>query len=76
MIDSHCHLDQASLEENLKEIIFRSKEIGIEKLLTISSTTDSFKKILNLIDNLMKLMNIYKLFKSTLVINITKFFHT
>ena len=30
MIDSHCHLDQASLEENLKEIIFRSKEIGIE----------------------------------------------
>ena len=50
MIDSHCHLDQASLEENLKEIIFRSKEIGIEKLLTISTTTDSFKKILNLVN--------------------------
>ena len=50
MIDSHCHLDQAPLEENLKEIIFRSKEIGIEKLLTISTTTDSFKKILNLVN--------------------------
>ena len=50
MIDSHCHLDQTPLEENLKEIIFRSKEIGIEKLLTISTTTDSFKKILNLVN--------------------------
>jgi len=49
MIDSHCHLDQAPLEENLKEIIFRSKKIGIEKLLTISTNTHSFEKILNLV---------------------------
>ena len=50
MIDSHCHLDQAPLEDNLKEILIRSKSVGIEKLLTISTTLNSFKKILNLIE--------------------------
>ena len=50
MIDSHCHLDQAPLENNIKEIIFRSKKVGIEKLLTISTTTESFKKILSLVN--------------------------
>ena len=49
MIDSHCHLDQSPLSENLEEILSRSKTAGIEKLLTISTSTDSFKKILNLI---------------------------
>ncbi len=49
MIDSHCHLDQAPLEDNLKDVILRSKEVGIEKLLTISTTSNSFKKILNLV---------------------------
>ena len=51
MIDSHCHLDQPPLEENLKEVIFQSKKIGIEKLLTISTTKESFNKILKLIQN-------------------------
>tara|TARA_B100001996_G_scaffold304889_1_gene245875 strand:- start:15 stop:773 length:759 start_codon:yes stop_codon:yes gene_type:complete len=50
MIDSHCHLDQAPLEENIKEVVLRSKEIGIEKLLTISTTTESFQKILRLVN--------------------------
>jgi len=50
MIDSHCHLDQAPLEDNLKDILIRSKSVGIEKLLTISTTLNSFKKILNLIE--------------------------
>jgi len=50
MIDSHCHLDQPPLEENIKEIIFRSKKVGIEKLLTISTTIESFKKILSLVN--------------------------
>ncbi len=50
MIDSHCHLDQTPLEENIKEIIFRSKKVGREKLLTISTTTESFKKILSLVN--------------------------
>ena len=50
MIDSHCHLDHTPLIDNLSDIINRSKEIGIEKLLTISTSTDSFMKILNIID--------------------------
>ena len=50
MIDSHCHLDQPPLDKNINEVLLRSKSIGIEKLLTISTTTDSFKKILNLVN--------------------------
>ena len=45
MIDSHCHLDQQPLYDNLKVIIERSKNIGIEKLLTISTNKESFNKI-------------------------------
>ena len=45
MIDSHCHLDFEPLFENIDEIIKRSKKVGIEKLLTICTTLESFKKI-------------------------------
>ena len=45
MIDSHCHLDHEPLHENLSEVIKRSKEIGITKLLTICTTLKSFENI-------------------------------
>ena len=45
MIDSHCHLDHETLHENILDVINRSKEIGITKLLTICTTLDSFEKI-------------------------------
>ena len=45
MIDSHCHLDQAPLFDDIDNIIKRSKEVGIKKLLTICTTLESFKKI-------------------------------
>jgi TatD DNase family protein len=45
MIDSHCHLDHEPLFENLSDVIKRSKEAGITKLLTICTTLDSFEKI-------------------------------
>ena len=45
MIDSHCHLDHEPLFQNLDEVISRSKDIGINKLLTICTTLDSFEKI-------------------------------
>ncbi len=51
MIDSHCHLDHEPLYQNLNEIILRSKNVGITKLLTICTNLDSFeniKKIINL----------------------------
>ena len=50
MIDSHCHLDQEPLFNNLNQIIIRSKNIGIEKLLTICTTNDSFNKILKIVE--------------------------
>ncbi len=49
MIDSHCHLDHEPLNENIDLIIKRSKKIGLTKLLTISTTFESFKKILDII---------------------------
>ena len=45
MIDSHCHLDHDPLFENIDDIIKRSKQVGIEKLLTICTTIKSFDKI-------------------------------
>ena len=45
MIDSHCHLDHEPLHKNLSDIISRSKEIGITKLLTICTTLESFENI-------------------------------
>ena len=50
MIDSHCHLDHEHLFSDLNEIIKRSKINGIKKMLTISTTFESFKKILNIIN--------------------------
>tara|TARA_B100000579_G_scaffold200900_1_gene164263 strand:+ start:58 stop:822 length:765 start_codon:yes stop_codon:yes gene_type:complete len=50
MIDSHCHLDHSPLAENLTDVLIRSKKAGIEKLLTISTTNQSFSKIVNLIE--------------------------
>jgi len=45
MIDSHCHLDHEPLHKNLSEVINRSKNIGITKLLTICTTFESFENI-------------------------------
>ena len=49
MIDSHCHLDHEPLHENLNDVIKRSKEVGITKLLTICTTIESFDRIKNII---------------------------
>ena len=49
MIDSHCHLDQEPLFNDLENILKRSKEVGIEKLLTICTTFESFVKIKQLV---------------------------
>ena len=49
MIDSHCHLDHPPLLDNLNDILNRSKEVGIKKLLTICTTLESFKNIENIL---------------------------
>ena len=51
MIDSHCHLDYEPISSNLDDIIKRSKNEGIEKLLTICTTKESYKNILKIIDS-------------------------
>ena len=49
MIDSHCHLDHEPLFSNLNDVLKRSKDVGIEKLLTICTTFQSFEKIKQLV---------------------------
>jgi|TARA_B100001079_G_scaffold81982_1_gene70387 TatD DNase family protein len=53
MIDSHCHLDREPLINNINEVLKRSKNIGIKKILTICTTLSGFeniKKILRIDD--------------------------
>ena len=45
MIDSHCHLDHEPLLSDLTNVIKRSKEVGIKKILTISTSFKSFDRI-------------------------------
>ena len=49
MIDSHCHLDHEPLLGDLSNVIKRSKEVWIKKLLTISTSYESFDRIKNII---------------------------
>ena len=50
MIDSHCHLDHEPMYSDLKNVIYRSKDVGIEKILSICTTINSFKKIVKIIN--------------------------
>ena len=50
MIDSHCHLDHEPLFSNINDVIKRSKEIGLKKILTISTNLKSFENIKKIID--------------------------
>tara|TARA_Y100000741_G_C18184643_1_gene530783 strand:+ start:268 stop:1026 length:759 start_codon:yes stop_codon:yes gene_type:complete len=50
MIDSHCHLDHEPLLSDLSNVIKRSKDVGIKKLLTISTSLESFNRIINIIN--------------------------
>ena len=52
MIDSHCHLDHEPLFSDLKNVIQRSKEIGVKKLLTISTSIESFSRVKDIVNNL------------------------
>ena len=49
MIDSHCHLDHEPLNNNLNDVLMRSKKVGIKKILTICTTLNSFENILDIV---------------------------
>jgi len=50
MIDSHCHLDHEPLLSDLTNVLQRSKDMGIEKLLTISTSLESFSRVKELVN--------------------------
>lgn len=56
IVDSHCHLEYEPMISNLDEIINRALKHNVKYLLTISTTNDSFTKILQIID---KYKNVY-----------------
>ena len=49
MIDSHCHLDHEPLLNNINEVLKRSKDVGVKKLLTICTTLKGFNNIKNIL---------------------------
>jgi len=49
MIDSHCHLDHEPMYSDLENVVLRSKKAGVEKILTICTTINSFQKIVEIV---------------------------
>jgi len=49
MIDSHCHLDHEPMYSDLKNVVLRSKKAGVEKILSICTTINSFEKIVEIV---------------------------
>ena len=47
MIDSHCHLDHEPLFKNIKEVIDRSKKIGINNNMELEEQLKDIKKTYN-----------------------------
>ena len=59
IIDSHCHLDNPNLYNQLDEVVKRAESNQIKNLLTICTTLESFEKIKLIIE---KYKNIYGTF--------------
>ena len=59
IIDSHCHLDNPNLYNQLDEVVKRAESNQIKNLLTICTTLESFEKIKLIIN---KYKNIYGTF--------------
>ena len=50
MIDSHCHLNFPAIKADIKNVIKRSKAVGVTKLLTINTNPNEFDDHFNLIE--------------------------
>ena len=48
IIDSHCHLNYQPLITNIKKVISRAQKVGVKYFLTICTTDENFKDVLNL----------------------------
>ena len=49
IIDSHCHLDYEPMSSNLKEVIERAFRNNVKYMLSISTTNESYLRILEII---------------------------
>jgi TatD DNase family protein len=56
IIDSHCHLEFEPMGSNLNEVIGRAFKNNVKYLLSISTTDESFNKILQIVE---KHKNVY-----------------
>tara|TARA_B100000767_G_scaffold103390_1_gene99283 strand:- start:5654 stop:6430 length:777 start_codon:yes stop_codon:yes gene_type:complete len=56
IIDSHCHLEYEPIISNLSKVVKRAFECDVRYLLSISTTDDSFLRILEIIE---KYKNVY-----------------
>ena len=59
IVDSHCHLDNPHLFDQLDDVVKRAQSSQVKYLLTICTTLESFEKIKLIID---KYVNIYGTF--------------
>ena len=51
IIDSHCHLEHEPMISNLKEVIDRAIKNNVKYLLSISTTNESYERILKIVEN-------------------------
>ena len=56
IIDSHCHLDYEPMISNLNEVVDRALKNNVKYLLSISTTNESFDKIIQIVE---KYTNVY-----------------
>ena len=59
IIDSHCHLDFDSLNNNLDEVVQNANQAGVKYLLTICTDNKSFKKIVNILEKYKNIFGTY-----------------
>ena len=51
IIDSHCHLEYEPMTSDLKKVIERAHKNNVKYLLSISTTNESFDKILKIVES-------------------------
>ena len=56
IIDSHCHLEHEPMNSNLREVIERAYNNNVKYMLSISTTNESYLRILEIVK---KYKNVY-----------------
>ena len=51
LVDSHCHLDFDSLQEDFAGVLLRAKEAGVDRMVTISTRVKQFDTIKKIAEN-------------------------